>query len=273
MPLRCLVLRRGRAPRRCSFGPAGLIASGVFECAHKIYGSLGPAFYGLRTSLLTLLLDGAVAHQTPGGPQGILAPGPGAGAGAGSGAGGQNPAAQTGSDWRPADGRPSLVRLWPNSGSPRGDRTWASFTSTATCGSTTASIGCPKRTWPRCACRCRPPPTIGSTTGRRSLVRADRRGQRGHGQDAAWRPGPGARDCWASAALRWCSIAVAISPKLFQQIIAAGFDLLTYRKGRYPRIPRKRFRAHRTRVEGQTPPMSWPTRRCVYSRASCACAR
>lgn len=33
-----------------------LIASGVFECARKIYGSLGPAFYGLRTSLLTLLL-------------------------------------------------------------------------------------------------------------------------------------------------------------------------------------------------------------------------
>ena len=33
-----------------------LVASGVFECAHKIYGSLGAAFYGLRTSLLTLLL-------------------------------------------------------------------------------------------------------------------------------------------------------------------------------------------------------------------------
>lgn len=33
-----------------------LVASGVFESAQKIYGSLGPAFYGLRTSLLTLLL-------------------------------------------------------------------------------------------------------------------------------------------------------------------------------------------------------------------------
>jgi transposase len=33
-----------------------LIASGVFECAQKVYGSLGPSFYGLRTSLLTLLL-------------------------------------------------------------------------------------------------------------------------------------------------------------------------------------------------------------------------
>ena len=33
-----------------------LNASGVFECAQKIFGHLGPAFYGLRTSLLTLLL-------------------------------------------------------------------------------------------------------------------------------------------------------------------------------------------------------------------------
>jgi transposase len=33
-----------------------LVASGVFACAQKTYGSLGPAFYGLRTTLLTLLL-------------------------------------------------------------------------------------------------------------------------------------------------------------------------------------------------------------------------
>src|SRR2546422_6943564 len=42
------------------------------------------------------------------------------------------------------------------------------------------------------------------------------------------------------------------SPKLFQQIIAAKFDLLTYRKGRYPRIPRSRFHPCRTRREGRT---------------------
>jgi hypothetical protein len=41
------------------------------------------------------------------------------------------------------------------------------------------------------------------------------------------------------------------SPKLFQQIIAADFDLLTYRKGRYPRIPRKRFQICRTRRDGR----------------------
>src|ERR1035441_1329107 len=33
-----------------------LVDSGVLDCAQEIYGSLGPAFYGLRTSLLTLLL-------------------------------------------------------------------------------------------------------------------------------------------------------------------------------------------------------------------------
>lgn len=33
-----------------------LVHSGIFECAHKIYGSLGPSFFGLRTTLVLLLL-------------------------------------------------------------------------------------------------------------------------------------------------------------------------------------------------------------------------
>lgn len=33
-----------------------LVASGIFRIAHKIYGEIGPAFYGLRTTLVTLLL-------------------------------------------------------------------------------------------------------------------------------------------------------------------------------------------------------------------------
>jgi hypothetical protein len=41
------------------------------------------------------------------------------------------------------------------------------------------------------------------------------------------------------------------SPRLFLQILAAGFDLLTYRKGRCPRIPRNAFRSHRTIVDGR----------------------
>jgi transposase len=42
------------------------------------------------------------------------------------------------------------------------------------------------------------------------------------------------------------------SPKLFQKILAADFALLTYRKGRYPRISKQRFKAYRTRIEGRT---------------------
>jgi hypothetical protein len=44
------------------------------------------------------------------------------------------------------------------------------------------------------------------------------------------------------------------SPKLFQQILAAGFDLLTYRKGRYPHIPHQRFQPRRTCRDGRTIP-------------------
>jgi transposase len=42
------------------------------------------------------------------------------------------------------------------------------------------------------------------------------------------------------------------SPKLFLQILDADFDLLTYRKGRYPHIPRTRFQTCRTRCDGRT---------------------
>ncbi len=42
------------------------------------------------------------------------------------------------------------------------------------------------------------------------------------------------------------------SPKLFIQILDADFDVLTYRKGPYRRIPRRCFQPHRTRVEGRT---------------------
>jgi len=42
------------------------------------------------------------------------------------------------------------------------------------------------------------------------------------------------------------------SPKLFLQMLADDFDLLTYRKGRYPRIPRQRFQERRTRRDGRT---------------------
>jgi len=42
------------------------------------------------------------------------------------------------------------------------------------------------------------------------------------------------------------------SPKLFAKLVAAGFDLLTYRKGRCPRLPRSRFCEHQGVIDGCT---------------------
>ena len=41
------------------------------------------------------------------------------------------------------------------------------------------------------------------------------------------------------------------SPKLFQKLIAEGFDILTYRKGRFRRVPKKRFQEHRATLDGR----------------------
>lgn len=42
-----------------------LVESGLFRIAHKLYGGIGPAFYGLRTTLLTLLLMALLRIKRP----------------------------------------------------------------------------------------------------------------------------------------------------------------------------------------------------------------
>ena len=42
-----------------------LVASGVFESAREAYGSIGPAFYGLRTTVMTLLLMALLRIKRP----------------------------------------------------------------------------------------------------------------------------------------------------------------------------------------------------------------
>ena len=42
-----------------------LVQSGVFEIARQVYGSIGPAFYGLRTTLATLLLMALLRIKRP----------------------------------------------------------------------------------------------------------------------------------------------------------------------------------------------------------------
>jgi len=42
-----------------------LVESGVFEVAHEVYGTIGPAFYGLRTILLTMMLMALLRIKNP----------------------------------------------------------------------------------------------------------------------------------------------------------------------------------------------------------------
>jgi transposase len=42
-----------------------LVHSGVFDCARDVYGSIGPAFYGLRTSLVAMLLMALLRIKRP----------------------------------------------------------------------------------------------------------------------------------------------------------------------------------------------------------------
>jgi len=42
-----------------------LVSSGVFDVAHKVYGSIGPAFYGLRTTMVALLVMALLRIKRP----------------------------------------------------------------------------------------------------------------------------------------------------------------------------------------------------------------
>ena len=42
-----------------------LVESGLFRISRKLYGEIGPAFYGLRTTLLTLLLVALLRIKRP----------------------------------------------------------------------------------------------------------------------------------------------------------------------------------------------------------------
>jgi hypothetical protein len=42
-----------------------LVESGLFRISRKLYGEIGPAFYGLRTTLLTFLLMALLRIKRP----------------------------------------------------------------------------------------------------------------------------------------------------------------------------------------------------------------
>ena len=228
-----------------------LVSSGVFECAQKIYGSLGPAFYGLRTSLLTLLLMALWRIKRP---EGLKEYSP------------QDLGRVLGLDRAPEVKtlRRKLARL-------------AAVGRAAEFGQALAQQ--------RVALRGQ---ALGFlyTDGHVRVYHGQHTLPKAH--VARMRISlPATSDYWvndsagdplfvvtaeANAGLvkmlpgilaqvralvgqRRLTVVFdrgGYSPKLFQQIIAANFDLLTYRKGRYAHIARKRFQPRGTRQAGRT---------------------
>ena len=226
-----------------------LVQSGIFECAQKVYGSIGPAFYGLRTSVLTLLLMAlwrikrpeALKEHSPAALGRVL-----------------------GVDRAPEVKtlRRKLARL-------------AAFQRAAQFGQALAHHRIARRG-----------EALGFlyVDGHVRVYHGQRRLPKAH--VARMRLSmPATSDYWvndsagdpllvitaeANAGLvkmlpsvlkqvrslvgkRRVTVVFdrgGFSPKLFQQILAADFDILTYRKGRCPRIPRKRFQPCRTRLGG-----------------------
>ena len=227
-----------------------LIAGGVFECAHQIYGSLGPSFYGLRTSLLTMLLMALWRIKRPEGLK----------------------------EHSPQD----LGRVLGLDRAPEVKTLRRKLAQLAACGRA-AQFGralAQRRVTLRAS-------AVGFlyVDGHVRVYHGHHRLPKAHVAQMRLSM-PATSDYWvndkagdplfvvtaeANAGLvkmlpgileqvraliddRRVTVVFdrgGYSPKLFQQILAAGFDLLTYRKGRYPRIPRKCFRPHRTRQNGR----------------------
>jgi transposase len=228
-----------------------LVASGVFTCAQEIYGSLGPAFYGLRTSLLTLLLMALWRIKRP---EGLKEYSP------------QDLGQVLGLDRAPEVKtlRRKLARLATAGRAAQFGQALAQHRVTLR----GAALG------------------FLYTDGHVRVYHGQHALPKAH--VARMRISlPATSDYWvndsagdplfvvtaeANAGLvkmlpgilgqvralvgkRRVTVVFdrgGYSPKLFQQILAAGFDLLTYRKGRYPHIPRQRFQERRTRRDGRT---------------------
>ncbi len=227
-----------------------LISGGVFECAQKIYGSIGPAFYGVRTSLLTLLLMALWRIKRP---EGLKEHSP------------ADLGRVLGLDRAPEVKtlRRKLARLAAHGRAAEFGRALAQ-----------------QRVAHRGA-------VLGFlyVDGHVRVYHGKYRLPKAHVAQMRLSM-PATSDYWindtvgdplfvvtaeANAGLvkmlpsilqqvrllvgkRRVTIVFdrgGYSPKLFQQILAADFDLLTYRKGRFPHIARKCFRKHRTRRDGR----------------------
>ena len=227
-----------------------LVAGGVFECAQATYGSLGPAFYGLRTSLLTLLLMALWRIKRP---EALKEHSP------------QDLGRVLGLDRAPEVKtlRRKLTQLAAGGRAAQFGRALAQRRVT----SHASAVG------------------FLYVDGHVRVYHGQHRLPKAHVTQMRLSM-PATSDYWvndqagdplfvvtaeANAGLvkmlpgileqtrllvgdRRVTVVFdrgGYSPKFFLQIVRSGFDLLTYRKGRYPRIPRKAFGPHRTRQAGR----------------------
>jgi hypothetical protein len=227
-----------------------LLGSGVFECAQEIYGSLGPAFYGLRTSLLTLLLMALWRIKRP---EGLKEYSP------------RDLGRVLGLDRAPEVKtlRRKLARLADAGHAAQFGQALAEQRITVR-GKVLGFLyidghvrvyhgqhALPKAHVARM--RISLPATsdywVNDSAGDPLLVLT------AQANAGLVKMLPGILDqIRALVGQRRVTVVFdrgGFSPKLFQQIIGAGFDLMTYRKGRYPRIARSRFVPHQTRCGGR----------------------
>jgi transposase len=228
-----------------------LVLSGIFDCAQQTYGSLGPAFFGLRTTLLTLLFMALWRIKRPEGLK-------------------EHPPADLGRVLG-VDRAPEVKTL------RRKLARLASFRRAAQFGQALAQQRVARRGQ-----------ALGFLylDGHVRVYHGQHRLPKAHVARMRFSM-PATTDYWVNdptgdpllvitaeanaglvkmlpgllqeirrlVGLRRVTVVFdrgGFSPRLFQQILAAGFDLLTYRKGRSPHLPRHAFRPRRTVVDGRT---------------------
>jgi DNA-binding CsgD family transcriptional regulator len=227
-----------------------LVQSGVFAAAREVYGSIGPAFYGLRTTILTLLLMALLRIKRPEAlkersPQGL--------------------GRVLGLDRAPEVKtlRRKLLRLAAAQGAVELGRRLAKRR-IALCGEAMGFL---------------------YLDGHVRVYHGARRIPKAHVARMPL-PMPATTDYWcndargdplfvvtaeANAGLvkmlpelldqvralvgeRRLTVVFdrgGFSPRLFSRLIAAGFDILTYRKGRHRRVPKRAFADHAGVIDGR----------------------
>ena len=148
--------------------------------------------------------------------------------------------------WPPPDGPPSSARPWLSNGSRCAERPWVSSTPTAMCGFITASTPCPRPTWPVCIAL---PATsdywVNDSAGDPLFVVT------AEANAGLVKMLPGILgEVRALVGERRVTVVFdrgGYSPKLFQHT-PGRLRPAHLSQGAYPRIPRLRFQARRTRA-------------------------